>query len=52
MGLGRGIKELWLSKSGSCEGGEGEAGRVGGMGPREEDVKAVLDALGRLLGER
>ncbi len=47
MGLGRGIKEIWLS------GSEARGGEEGGVvGAREEDVKAVLEGLGKVLGER
>ncbi len=48
MGLGRGIKEIWLAGS-EAHGGQGRGVVVGA---REEDVKAVLEGLGRLLGER
>ncbi|ERF77243.1 hypothetical protein EPUS_05812 [Endocarpon pusillum Z07020] len=66
MGLGRGLKEIWLGGAGSgsgsgsgshgggldgaAEGVDGEVGG-GGVGAREEDVRAVLEGLGRLLGE-
>ncbi len=47
MGLGRGIKEIWLS------GSEAHGGEEGGVaGAREEDVKAVLEGLERFLGKR
>lgn len=61
MGLGRGIKELWLAGSegmnsqaeegveeGRDEGTDRERRKVW-AGAKEEDVRAVVEGLGRLM---
>jgi len=57
MGLGRGIKEIWLAKAEQGvvrgEGGmvaDDEEGAGREVGAREEDVRVVVDGLAKLFG--